>query len=208
MTKVIKRTCPNKMAKEFKLKTVKKGLDGKQWIVSKRSDGIKYWKKLITKKGGSNQSTQETINHNVNAFNKNIAKHARRITFSNNPPNVREINLEEGVISGSFRAKKKQEKYTAILAKQLTDAGINLSAHEALSELTKPGVSSNLSKKGAILSRDYDTAKGTTLQQIRNQHRKKGTLNNARVKGEVHHVDLLVNKLQNEYNKNGNLQMN
>ena len=39
------RKCPKKSAKEFKLKTVKKGLDGKMWIVSKRSDGVKFWKR-------------------------------------------------------------------------------------------------------------------------------------------------------------------
>ena len=43
---VNKRKCPKNPAKEFKLKTVKKGLDGKKWIVSKRSDGIKIWKRL------------------------------------------------------------------------------------------------------------------------------------------------------------------
>ena len=44
------RKCPKNPAKEFKLKTVKKGLDGKQWIVSKRSDGIKVWKRKVSKK--------------------------------------------------------------------------------------------------------------------------------------------------------------
>ena len=34
-----------KSAKEFNLKTVRKGLDGKMWIVSKRSDGVKFWKR-------------------------------------------------------------------------------------------------------------------------------------------------------------------
>lgn len=39
------RKCPNLPAKNFKLKTKKKGLDKKMWIVSKRSDGIKFWKR-------------------------------------------------------------------------------------------------------------------------------------------------------------------
>ena len=39
------RKCPKHSAKEYKLKTVKKGLDGKMWIVSKRSDGVKFWKR-------------------------------------------------------------------------------------------------------------------------------------------------------------------
>ena len=39
------RKCPKNSAKDFKLKTVKKGLDGNLWIVSKRSDGVIFWKK-------------------------------------------------------------------------------------------------------------------------------------------------------------------
>ena len=39
------RKCPKHNAKDYKLKTVKKGLDGKMWIVSKRSNGIKFWKR-------------------------------------------------------------------------------------------------------------------------------------------------------------------
>ena len=39
------RKCPKNNAKDFKLKTVKKGLDGNLWIVSKRSDGVIFWKK-------------------------------------------------------------------------------------------------------------------------------------------------------------------
>ena len=40
------RKCPNLPAKKFKLKTKKKGFDKKMWIVSKRSDGVKFWKRL------------------------------------------------------------------------------------------------------------------------------------------------------------------
>jgi hypothetical protein len=39
------RKCPKNNAKDFKLKTVKKGLDGNLWIVSKRSDGVIFWKR-------------------------------------------------------------------------------------------------------------------------------------------------------------------
>jgi len=39
------RKCPKNNAKDFKLKTVDTGLDGNLWIVSKRSDGIKFWKR-------------------------------------------------------------------------------------------------------------------------------------------------------------------
>jgi hypothetical protein len=39
------RKCPKNNAKDFKLKTVDIGLDGNLWIVSKRSDCIKFWKR-------------------------------------------------------------------------------------------------------------------------------------------------------------------
>jgi len=39
------RKCPKNNAKDFKLKTVNIGLDGNLWIVSKRSDGVKFWKR-------------------------------------------------------------------------------------------------------------------------------------------------------------------
>ena len=40
------RKAPAHKAKKFKLKTKKRGIDGKFWIVSKRVDGIKYWKRF------------------------------------------------------------------------------------------------------------------------------------------------------------------
>lgn len=52
-----KRKCPLKLAKEFNLKTVKKGLDGKKWIVYKRTDGVKTWKRKINNKKGGNPLT-------------------------------------------------------------------------------------------------------------------------------------------------------
>ena len=39
------RKCPNKPAKEFNIGTKKKGNDGKMWIVSKRKDKVKVWKR-------------------------------------------------------------------------------------------------------------------------------------------------------------------
>jgi len=39
------RKCPKNNAKDFKLKTVNTGLDGNLWIVSKRSDGVIFWKR-------------------------------------------------------------------------------------------------------------------------------------------------------------------
>ena len=59
-----------------------------------------------------------------------------------------------------IQRRKNKENYTTNLAKQLTHTSINLSSDEALSELTFPGVSSTLSKKGKIFSRGLDTPQG------------------------------------------------
>ena len=63
------RKCPKDLAKDFKLKTVKKGLDGKMWIVSKRSDGVKTWKKKTLH--GSGQSFSKFNMPNINNDNDN-----------------------------------------------------------------------------------------------------------------------------------------
>lgn len=39
------RKCPKDPAKKYKLNQKKKGLDGKIWIVYKRANGIKAWKR-------------------------------------------------------------------------------------------------------------------------------------------------------------------
>ena len=39
------RKCPKEPAKKFNIKQKKKGLDGKMWIVYKRSNGVKAWKR-------------------------------------------------------------------------------------------------------------------------------------------------------------------
>jgi len=38
------KQCPEESAKKFKLNTVKKGLDGKMWVVKKNKNGNKVWK--------------------------------------------------------------------------------------------------------------------------------------------------------------------
>ena len=60
-SKKINKKIPSSPAKDHKLNTVKKGLDGNMWIVSKRSDGVKIWKrknnkKKSVKKRGTNTS--------------------------------------------------------------------------------------------------------------------------------------------------------
>ncbi len=44
------RVSPKEKASTFKMHTIKKGLDKNLYIVSKKINGVKYWKKLIKKK--------------------------------------------------------------------------------------------------------------------------------------------------------------
>ena len=40
------RNAPSLPAKNFKMKTIKKGLDNKEYIVAKKTNNVKYWKIL------------------------------------------------------------------------------------------------------------------------------------------------------------------
>ena len=68
--KKLKRKAPKEHAKEFKLNTIKRGLDGKYWIVKKRKDGVKVWKKNTkSQKGGGSSNSNTSYNmHNLNAL--------------------------------------------------------------------------------------------------------------------------------------------
>ena len=44
--KTTKRLAPNKPAKEFNMNTIKVGLDKNKYIVAKKTNGTKYWKKI------------------------------------------------------------------------------------------------------------------------------------------------------------------
>jgi hypothetical protein len=52
-----KRNEPSKSATLFKLKTIKKGNDGKQWIITKTKKNVKRWKRLTINK--KNKKTQK-----------------------------------------------------------------------------------------------------------------------------------------------------
>ena len=96
----ISRQCPKNPAKEFKLKTVKKGLDGKMWIVSKRLDGIKVWKRKVK--------------------DKNNKKKGGVINYSKWNQIKGNENLENVINSGTLVTGKKQELVEYILVHDLT----------------------------------------------------------------------------------------
>lgn len=41
----MQRKCPSKIANDFKLNDIRIGLDNKYWIVKKRKNNTKYWKR-------------------------------------------------------------------------------------------------------------------------------------------------------------------
>ena len=95
LNSIDKRKCPLSLAKEYKLNTVKKGLDGKMWIVKKRSNNVKVWKRKVDektnkKKGGSNHMAKYNINYsrfnniNVNKNLENVFNSGTLISGKNN----------------------------------------------------------------------------------------------------------------------------
>ena len=75
------RKCPKKQAKDFNLKTKKRGLDGNMWIVTKKTDGTKYWKKYKkTLHGGVYQFNDD---EKENIFISNNQSIAGKLKFNN-----------------------------------------------------------------------------------------------------------------------------
>ena len=79
------RKCPLVSAKNFKLNTTMKGEDKNTWIVKKRIDGVKYWKRntTIEKKGGAHSSPENNRNRLLKKLVNNISK-SEKLNFSNN----------------------------------------------------------------------------------------------------------------------------
>ena len=75
------RKCPKKLAKDFNLKTKKRGLDGNMWIVTKKTDGTKYWKKYKKTLHGGVYPLNDDENENI--FISNNQSIAGKLEFNN-----------------------------------------------------------------------------------------------------------------------------
>ena len=83
--KTTKRLAPNKPAKEFNMNTIKVGLDKNKYIVAKKTNGTKYWKKLtkVEKDCRSNFDKKFKINRDEYKKGKyKSIKQALAITYS------------------------------------------------------------------------------------------------------------------------------
>ena len=79
------RSAPSLPAKSFKMKTIKKGLDNKEYIVAKKKNNVKYWKilKPLEKKCLKNFNTK--LGTNLSEYKKGrytSYKQALAITYS------------------------------------------------------------------------------------------------------------------------------
>ena len=87
------RKCPKKPAKDFNLKTKKKGLDGKLWIVYKKSDGSKSWKRYEKKQKGGNNNNSNVPKKSV-SFSNSINEY-NYVPYNENLPNENMVNFEK-----------------------------------------------------------------------------------------------------------------
>lgn len=83
--KTTKRQAPKTPAKEFNMNTIKKGLDKNNYIVAKKTNGVKYWKKLtkVEKNCRSNFDKKFKINKDEYKKGKYVSiKQALAITYN------------------------------------------------------------------------------------------------------------------------------
>ena len=79
------RGAPISPAKNFNMKTIKKGIDKKEYIVAKKKNNVKYWKKLKPLEKKCLRSFKKKLTTNLSEYKKGIyvsSKQALAITYS------------------------------------------------------------------------------------------------------------------------------
>ena len=79
------RKSPKDPAKNFNMKTVKKGADNKEYIVAKKSNGVKYWKILKPLEKKCNKLFKNKLSSNLGEYKKGRFqnyKQALAVTYS------------------------------------------------------------------------------------------------------------------------------
>jgi hypothetical protein len=79
------RKSPEEPAKNFNMKTVKKGIDNKEYIVAKKTNGVKYWKVLKPLEKKCNKLFKKKLSTNLSEYKKGRYqnyKQALAITYS------------------------------------------------------------------------------------------------------------------------------
>lgn len=83
--KTTKKQAPKTPAKQFNMNTIKKGLDKNNYIVAKKTNGVKYWKKLtkVEKNCRSNFDKKFKINKDEYKKGKYVSiKQTLAITYN------------------------------------------------------------------------------------------------------------------------------
>lgn len=79
------RKSPEEPAKNFNMKTVKKGIDNKEYIVAKKTNGVKYWKILKPLEKKCNKLFKNKLSTNLGEYKKGRFqnyKQALAVTYS------------------------------------------------------------------------------------------------------------------------------
>ena len=79
------RKSPQDPAKNFNMKTVKKGVDNKEYIVAKKNNGVKYWKILKPLEKKCNKLFKNKLSTNLGEYKKGRFqnyKQALAVTYS------------------------------------------------------------------------------------------------------------------------------
>lgn len=79
------RGAPLLPAKNYKMKTIKKGLDNKEYIVAKKANNVKYWKILKSLEKKCLQNFNKKLGTNLGEYKKGrytSYKQALAITYS------------------------------------------------------------------------------------------------------------------------------
>ena len=77
------RKAPFTKASEYKMHTIKKGLDKNIYIVSKKSNGVKYWKKTTIYEKKCRNNLQNNINYMLNEYKKgNLSSNKQAIAIA------------------------------------------------------------------------------------------------------------------------------
>lgn len=111
------RKSPEEPAKNFNMKTVKKGIDNKEYIVAKKTNGVKYWKVLKPLEKKCNKLFQKKLSTNLSEYKKGRYqnyKQALAITYSQvlrkNPKCSKYITSKSNKVKKSTKSKSNKSK--------------------------------------------------------------------------------------------------
>lgn len=101
------RKSPEKPAKNFNMKTVKKGIDNKEYIVSKKKNGIKYWKILKPLEKKCNRLFQNKLLTNLSEYKKGrFQSHKQALAVTYNQVLTKNTKCSKYISSRKFKKSK------------------------------------------------------------------------------------------------------